>query len=50
MDLVVFIVGYLSVTAFMLFILLFGESPMFIGTPVPRVHWFFTQGVCEGIE
>eukprot|EP01025_Chloroclados_australasicus_P059120 TRINITY_DN7464_c0_g1_i1.p1 TRINITY_DN7464_c0_g1~~TRINITY_DN7464_c0_g1_i1.p1 ORF type:complete len:383 (-),score=15.25 TRINITY_DN7464_c0_g1_i1:133-1197(-) len=34
----------------MLFILLFGESPIFENTPISYVHYLITCGICDGIE
>ncbi|GLC57570.1 hypothetical protein PLESTB_001241500 [Pleodorina starrii] len=50
MDLFVFAIGYFSATAFFIFILLFGESPVFRRTPVAALHWFVTVGICNGAE
>ncbi|GIL72191.1 hypothetical protein Vretimale_331 [Volvox reticuliferus] len=50
MDIFVFTIAYLSATAFFIFILLFGESPVFNGTPVAWLHWLVTIGICNVLE
>ncbi|KAG2501050.1 hypothetical protein HYH03_000869 [Edaphochlamys debaryana] len=50
MDLFLFAIGYAMLTGFFIFILLFGESPVFRGTPIASAHWFLTQGLCNGGE
>ncbi len=50
MDLFIFSIGYLAATAFFIFLLLFGESPVFKDTPVAALHWFVTTGICNGAE
>ncbi|GIL45486.1 hypothetical protein Vafri_2721 [Volvox africanus] len=50
MDIFVFTIAYLSATAFFIFILLFGESPVFNGTPVAWLHWLVTTGICNVLE
>ena len=42
--------SYLAVFALVLFLLLFGESEMFEGTPVAAVHWCVSDGVCSGMS
>ena len=50
MDLITFTAVYLGVTAALVFVMLFGEMPVFTDTPVARLHWALTQGICEGGE
>lgn len=50
MDLISFGAWYLGATAGLLFILLFGESPFFQGTPVEKLHWLVTSGWIEGAQ
>ncbi|GLI64167.1 hypothetical protein VaNZ11_007354 [Volvox africanus] len=50
MDIFFFTIAYLSATAFFIFILLFGESPVFNGTPVAWLHWLVTTGICNMLE
>jgi hypothetical protein len=50
MDFITFTAVYLAFTAVLVFVMLFGESPIFIGTPVAKAHWLFTQGICTGGE
>ena len=49
MDLFLFAIGYLGLTAFFIGILLFGESPVFRNTPIASLHWFVTQGIFDGL-
>lgn len=49
MDFVTFVGIYLGGAALLLLILLFGESPMFFNTPLPKVHWLLTSGLIEGL-
>ncbi|EFJ49363.1 hypothetical protein VOLCADRAFT_89714 [Volvox carteri f. nagariensis] len=50
MDLFTLTLIYLSATAFSIFILLFGESPIFKRTPIATLHWSLTTGLCDGME
>lgn len=48
MDLLLFGMLYLGGAALLVFILLFGETPLFQGTPVSAAHWFLTDGLWTG--
>jgi hypothetical protein len=51
MELLTFVILYFSATACLVFVLLFGEAPLFARTPpVAQLHWLLTQGWVEGIE
>jgi hypothetical protein len=50
MDFVTFVYLYLSITAGLIFILLFGEAPQFSRTPLPWVHYLVTVGWAEALE
>ena len=39
---------WLALFGVVLFVLLFGESEMFQGTPVEQLHWLITDGLCVG--
>ena len=50
MEFLTFTIFYLGITAALVFIMLFGESPLFTDTPIASLHWLITQGVCSGGE
>jgi hypothetical protein len=50
MEFITFTALYLGLTAALVFIMLFGESPLFTDTPIASLHWLITQGVCSGGE
>jgi hypothetical protein len=50
MDLVTLACVYLGVASCFIGVLLFGELPMFRGTPLAAAHRLLTQGVWEGVE
>ena len=39
---------WLALFGVVLFVMLFGESEMFQGTPVEQLHWLITDGLCVG--
>ena len=47
MDLFLVLLTYVVLFAALIFLLLFGESSIFIGTPVASLHWFLFQGTCD---
>ena len=49
-DFITLTAAYLGFTAALVAIMLFGEHPIFADTPVARLHWLITQGVCQGGE
>lgn len=49
MNLVEFGFVYVGLLGVFLFVLLFGETPLFQATPVSFVHWLITSGVWEGL-
>ncbi|KAK9835458.1 hypothetical protein WJX74_000497 [Apatococcus lobatus] len=49
MNLVEFGFVYVGLLGLFIFILLFGETPLFQGTPVSFVHWLITSGIWEGV-
>lgn len=50
MDLFMFAICYVSFIVALLVVLLFGENPMLMGTPVAWLHWLLTQGPCAIIS
>ncbi|CAD7701821.1 unnamed protein product, partial [Ostreobium quekettii] len=50
MDFFTFALGYVALTAFLLLIMLFGESPAFIGTPVAWCHYAITTWPCDAAQ
>lgn len=49
MDLFSFLLIYVGAVGAVIFILLFGESPAFSGTPVEGLHWIFFTGIPAGL-
>lgn len=47
MDLILFLLTYVVLCAALVFLLLFGESSIFIGTPVASLHWILFYGSCD---
>lgn len=50
MDFVHFVFTYFGLTAFLVFVLLFGESPAFAGTPVSFCRWLLTEAWMVALE
>lgn len=50
MDFVTFVLIYFGATACLIGLLLFGEAPMFAGTPIAKLHWLVTRGWMEALE
>lgn len=50
MDFFTFLLAYLLAVVTFIFVLLFGENPVFTGTIVHKLHWLLTQGPCSAIE
>lgn len=50
MEFMTVAIAYLALTAVLIGVLLFGESPLFRGTPVSWCHWAITEGVWVGLE
>ena len=48
MDLFLLLFIYVMLVAASIFLLLFGEAPMFTNTPIAQLHWLLFYGVCEG--
>lgn len=49
MNLVEFGFVYVGLLCVFIFVLLFGETPLFQATPVSFVHWLITSGIWEGV-
>ena len=50
MEAVSFVVIYILVVGILLFVLLFGESPIFQNTAVQTCHYGLTTGICIVME
>lgn len=50
MDFLVFVYAYLCVTAFLIFVLLFGDAPWASGTPLSFSRWLITEAWVDGLE
>jgi hypothetical protein len=50
MDLASFVLVYFVATALFIALLLFGESPVFVNTPIAKLHYLVTTGWVDGIE
>ncbi|KAI8474146.1 MAG: zf-DHHC-domain-containing protein [Monoraphidium minutum] len=50
MEFLTFLLAYFGGTACLVFVLLFGEAPMFARTPVATAHWMLTRGWAEALE
>ena len=49
MDLISLLLVYVFMVSAAIFLLLFGEAPIFMGTPIAKLHWLFFHGVCQGV-
>jgi hypothetical protein len=50
MDFVNFVYLYLGLTALLVFVLLFGDSPVFQRTPVSYAKWLLTEAWVLALE
>ena len=50
MSLLAYIAAWLLLFGGVMFILLFGESEMFQGTIVERIHYWTTEGWCVALD
>ena len=49
MDIVLQLGVWLCALLLTIFVLLFGENAAFANTPLPRLHWLITRGVCQAV-
>lgn len=45
MDILMFIGLYVLTLLLIVVALLFGQNHAFAGTPLPKIHWFLTEGM-----
>jgi hypothetical protein len=50
MDFVLFLYIYFGATSFVIFVLLFGDSPWAAGTPLAYIKWLLSSAWIEAIE
>ena len=49
MELLAFCILYLTGISFFIFLFLFGELPVFEGTPLPWLQWLISAAPCEAL-
>lgn len=50
MDILVLLGLWLCTLLVTIFVLLFGQNAAFAHTPLPRLHWLVTQGLCHAVR
>ena len=50
MDFLLFVYGYLALTAFLIFVLLFGDTPWAQGTPLSFCRWLISEAWVDALE
>lgn len=49
-DFLTFVYAYLSLTAFIIFVLLFGDAPWAQGTPLSFSRWLISEAWVDALE
>lgn len=50
MDALLVLGAWLCALLLIIFVLLFGQNAAFAHTPLPRLHWLVTQGLCHAVR
>lgn len=50
MDALLVLGAWLCALLFIIFVLLFGQNAAFAHTPLPRLHWLVTRGLCHAVR
>ena len=50
MDVLLVLGAWLCCLLLTIFVLLFGQNAAFAHTPLPRLHWLITQGLCHVVR